>query len=48
MIGDIKIWIKTFLQQNITCNHNYEADRIGILTGLFYGRICTKCNKLEK
>ena len=47
MIGDIIIWVKTLIKQHITCRHDYQPDRIGIITGLNNHRICSKCNKFE-
>jgi hypothetical protein len=47
MIGDIVIWIVTFVKQQFLCIHNYMPDRIGIITGLSFTRICSKCGKYE-
>lgn len=44
MIGDIILWIKQFVKQQ-TCIHEYKTDKIGIITGLFCGEICSKCEK---
>ncbi len=47
MIGDFILWIKRIWKQEFTCIHNYVPDRIGIITGLYNGRVCSKCNKFE-
>lgn len=35
-----------FIKQ-LFCKHNYKADRIGWITNLFNGFICTKCGKAK-
>ena len=47
MIGDLRIWLKTFIKQHFTCKHDYQSDRIGVITGLCNDSICTKCGKFE-
>jgi hypothetical protein len=47
MIGDLIIWIKKVVKQHITCKHDYQPDRIGVIRGFSNGRVCTKCNKIE-
>ena len=46
MLGDFVLWIKKTWKQQ-TCIHNYKPDRIGIITGLYSGRICCKCENFE-
>jgi len=46
MFGDLIIWIKKVFKQQ-TCIHDYKPDRIGIITGLNFKRICSKCEKFE-
>jgi hypothetical protein len=47
MIGDLILLVKRIIKQQILCIHDYQKDRIGIITDLFHGRICTKCKKIE-
>jgi hypothetical protein len=47
MIGDFIIWVRRVIKQHVTCRHDYQSDRIGVITGLFTGKACTKCDKLE-
>lgn len=46
MIGDFILWLKQFWKEH-TCVHNYVPDRLGIITGCYLGRVCTKCGRLE-
>ena len=47
MIGDLILFIQRVSKQNLFCLHDYKTDRIGIITGLYFGRVCTKCEKYE-
>jgi hypothetical protein len=47
MIGDMILKFLIFFKQ-LFCIHDYIPDRIGIITGLYNGRVCSKCDKYEE
>jgi hypothetical protein len=56
MIGDLIIFIKRFVRQQITCRHDYRVtyvhdyrpNRIGVITGISDKKMCCKCYKFKK
>ena len=49
MIGNLILWIKKKINQEIICIHDYKPDRIGIITGMsHYTYQCSKCGKYKR
>ena len=46
MVGDLILYLKLRWKQ-FKCIHNYKPDRIGLITGLYFGDQCTKCCKFK-
>ena len=46
MLGDLILYLRLKWKQ-FKCIHEYKPDRIGIITGLYNGRVCEKCCKFE-
>lgn len=47
MLGDFILWIKNAFKQ-FKCTHKYKPDRIGMITGLYFGELCIKCGRRKR
>ena len=47
MLGDLILWLRLTWKQ-FKCVHSYKTDRVGVITGLWFGKVCMKCDRRQK